>query len=182
MSDSEDRDRIGEMIQSHYPALIRFIRRKWRGEDSAEDLLNDVVERIFRRPELKIPMDVFTAYLYRAVSNRIIDLLRKKPKPRESLDKRLGESGLTLTDLIEDFRFDPEHQLFVKELKEQLKRALVDLKEEERAVVVETEIHGIPFRQLAEQWDIPVGTLLSRKQRALKKMKKFIEKETRRNI
>jgi DNA-directed RNA polymerase specialized sigma24 family protein len=36
-------------------------------------------------------------------------------------------------------------------------------------------MEGRSFRQLSEEWGVPVGTLLARKSRALKKIKKMLD-------
>ena len=53
---------------------------------------------------------------------------------------------------------------------EYLNKALEQLKPSERAIWIATEIEGIPFQELAESWEEPMGTLLSRKFRAEKKI------------
>jgi len=37
--------------------------------------------------------------------------------------------------------------------------------------VIATEFDGRSFRELSEAWEIPIGTLLARKSRALRKVK-----------
>ena len=37
-----------------------------------------------------------------------------------------------------------------------------------------TEIDGFTFRDLAEDWDEPIGTLLSRKSRAVAKLRQLL--------
>jgi len=174
MSPKESRDGMSDYIQKEYPSIIRFIRRKWRGEESADDVLNDVVEKIYRQAEFTVPLDALASYLYRSIRNRIIDLIRGEHPSPMSLDSE-EEDGLSLKSLLQDVRYNPEKQLEEAELKRQLEGALAGLNQAERAVVVETEFHDIPFRILSEDWNIPMGTLLSRKKRALQKMKRYLE-------
>lgn len=176
MSPKESRDGMSDYIQKQYPSIIRFIRRKWRGEESADDVLNDVVEKIYRQAEFTVPLDALASYLYRSIRNRIIDLIRGESHSDLSLDEE-DQEGLSLKNMLEDNRFNPEKQLEEAEWKAQVERALSVLGKAEKALVVETEFHGIPFRILSEDWDIPMGTLLSRKKRALQKMKRYLESE-----
>ena len=46
-----------------------------------------------------------------------------------------------------------------------------------RAVLIATELKGKSFRELSEEWDEPMGTLLSRKSRAVKTLRKLLEEE-----
>jgi DNA-directed RNA polymerase specialized sigma24 family protein len=50
--------------------------------------------------------------------------------------------------------------------------AMDELGAEEKAVILETEFEGKSFHRLAEEWDVPLGTLLARKSRALEKIRK----------
>jgi len=44
----------------------------------------------------------------------------------------------------------------------------------ERAVVIATEIEGFTFKELSEMWDVPLGTLLAQKSRALAKLRESL--------
>jgi DNA-directed RNA polymerase specialized sigma24 family protein len=41
--------------------------------------------------------------------------------------------------------------------------------------LIATELKGKSFRDLSEEWGEPIGTLLSRKSRAVKTLKKLLE-------
>jgi DNA-directed RNA polymerase specialized sigma24 family protein len=51
-------------------------------------------------------------------------------------------------------------------------KAMDELSVGERAVILATEFEGKSFKDLAEEWEIPLGTLLARKSRALDKIRK----------
>jgi DNA-directed RNA polymerase specialized sigma24 family protein len=48
---------------------------------------------------------------------------------------------------------------------------LDSLNKEQRAVIIATEFDDRPFRELSKEWEIPIGTLVARKSRALKKIR-----------
>jgi DNA-directed RNA polymerase specialized sigma24 family protein len=50
--------------------------------------------------------------------------------------------------------------------------AMEGLTEGERAVILATELDGRPFKELAAEWQVPIGTLLARKSRGLEKIRK----------
>ena len=60
------------------------------------------------------------------------------------------------------------------EWRQLLFRALNNLKKEERALVIALEFEEKTYRELAVTWDIPAGTLMARKKRAIKKIKRFL--------
>ena len=57
-----------------------------------------------------------------------------------------------------------------------LSRLMGDLNEDEKKLIVATEINGQTFKDLSRIWNVPVNTLLSRKSRAMAKMQKQIRK------
>jgi DNA-directed RNA polymerase specialized sigma24 family protein len=44
----------------------------------------------------------------------------------------------------------------------------------DQALLIATEIEGYSFAELSELWNVPLGTLLSQKSRALNKVKKAL--------
>ena len=64
-------------------------------------------------------------------------------------------------------------------MRQHLFQAIDSLNDQARAIIIETEFNGRSFRELADQWKIPIGTLLARKSRALKKIRELlIDKQT----
>jgi DNA-directed RNA polymerase specialized sigma24 family protein len=49
------------------------------------------------------------------------------------------------------------------------------LEPKQRAVWIATEIEGYTFKELAAKWEEPIGTLLSRKSRATKILRKLLK-------
>ena len=53
--------------------------------------------------------------------------------------------------------------------------AIDSLSSHERAVWIATELEGATYAELASQWNEPIGTLLSRKSRATKKLQALLQ-------
>jgi len=60
-------------------------------------------------------------------------------------------------------------------MKQKLADAMEELKPDQQAVIMETEFEGVSFEDLSERWNVPIGTLLSRKHRAINKLKQIIK-------
>jgi RNA polymerase sigma factor (sigma-70 family) len=52
--------------------------------------------------------------------------------------------------------------------------AIEDLPEAQREVLVATELEGRSFKELADEWNIPIGTLLARKHRAIRALRETL--------
>lgn len=137
-----------------------------------EDIIADLMLNLFNKADITAGIENLTAYIYRSLHNRLIDRLRKSQKT-VSLDQPLGfdknqhsTNMATFADMLADSGRDLTDQTTAHEVKERLYQALDSLDVKQRAVWVATEIEGYSFRELAELWDQPIGTLLARKHRA----------------
>jgi RNA polymerase sigma factor (sigma-70 family) len=86
----------------------------------------------------------------------------------------LTNTELKLSDVLHDIRYDTFSEVEKNEIREKLFKAIDSLKNEEKALIIATEFEGESFKELSEKWDEPLGTLLSRKSRALNKLKKIL--------
>ncbi len=168
---------VAEFFQEEHGRLVGYVRR-WlddAADQDAEDIVQDVAANVFNRADVTVPIQNLSAYVYQALKNRIVDFIRQR-KPALSLDASAGgENGPALADLVRDEAATVQRGLEKKELYGRLYRALEALKPEDRGIIMATDFDGWTFRELAEEWDVPLGTLLARKGRALKKIRKFLE-------
>jgi RNA polymerase sigma factor (sigma-70 family) len=152
--------------------LVRYVRRQINdaADRDSEDVVQDVLEGILRQLDFDRPIEDLSAYVYRALKNRVIDLFRKK-RDVVSMDAPFdGDEDLSLASLLADAAPDAFDELSGKETLLRAAAVMETLNDDEKAVVVETELHERTFKELAEEWGVPIGTLLSRKSRALAKI------------
>ena len=172
---------LAEFLEGNHHKLVNFVRTKLDDVShmDSEDIVQDVILNILDRPDITAPITNLTAYIFRALKNRIIDEYRRPSNRTQSLDEANIEE-LTLYDIIPDFKYEPEDSYKRDQLREQIYAAISDLPSKEQEVIVETEFNKISFKELSTKLQIPVGTLLARKHRGLKtiqKQLKHIEEE-----
>ncbi|HBF37420.1 MAG TPA: RNA polymerase subunit sigma-24 [Firmicutes bacterium] len=144
-------------------------------EMDIEDLLQDLFINLFNKADISLHIENLAAYIYRSIQNRIIDYLRKKKKTT-SLDEIIVQAdGKTLNDKVFDPDSDVEKALDRQELHEKLYEAINSLEPKQRAVWVATELDEYSFSELAQMWGEPMGTLLARKHRAVKKLQALLK-------
>jgi len=156
--------RIAGFIATEWHRLVAYVRA-WIADTAdrdAEDVVQDVLERMFEKADVSEPIADLSAYLYRSLRNRVIDLYRKP--------KRTAE----LPEEVADLRFDVGEALEQEEASQAMFEAIEDLPEAQREVLVATELEGRSFRELAEEWDVPIGTLLARKHRAIRALRETL--------
>jgi len=69
----------------------------------------------------------------------------------------------------------PEEPALKNEQAEQVRAAIESLSADQQTVVRKRIYEGLKFREIAEELDVPLGTILARMQAALKKLKPFFE-------
>jgi RNA polymerase sigma-70 factor (ECF subfamily) len=153
--------KIQEFFRTEYNRLVRFVRRLIddAADRDAEDIVQDVMLGLFDKADITAPIENLSAYIYRALRNRVTDMFRRK-RDVVSLAELMHKSVEDAADVLEQ-----------KELRESVVKAIDNLSDEQRAVVIATEFEDRSFRELSEEWEIPIGTLLARKSRALQKIK-----------
>jgi RNA polymerase sigma factor (sigma-70 family) len=141
--------------------LVRYVRSliEDAGDRDAEDIVQDVMLSIFDKADVTIPIENLAAYVYQSLRNKVVDIFRKK-KDVVSLEEVVYEAGC-----------DPARAVEKEELVEHIFSAMDFLPPEQRAVLIATEFEGRSYRELSEEWNVPMGTLLARKSRALNKIK-----------
>ena len=154
-------NKISEFFQTEYKRLVRYVRRLIddTAERDAEDIVQDVILNIFDKADIGLPIENLSAYIYQALRNRVVDLLRKRKKT------------LSLSDVIHASPYDTAVEVEKKEIREKLYHAIESLNDEQKTVVIATEFDDRSFRELSEEWGVPIGTLLARKSRAIQKIK-----------
>ena len=108
---------------------------------------------------------------------------------REELRKKKSNKSISLNDLKpgegeDSYRWEesgnrgenPEHQLRHSELSDMLQKCLMELSEEQRAVVIMKEYEGLKFREIAEALNISENTVKSRMYYGLDGLKKILER------
>ena len=153
---------LTEFFSCEWRVLVRTVG-SWLADASewdAEDVVQDVAESLFESADPTAPIRNLSAYVYRALRNRVVDLYRSRRKETACSAEQLeaaagderGEAGIALER---------------RQVRERLFSAIDGLPVEQRAVFLATELEGLKFRELALLWKTPIGTLLARKHRAV---------------
>lgn len=167
---------LDQFFRKEYRKLVNYVRKNLDDryfEASPEDIVQDVALGLIDRLELDVQIGNLTAYFYRSVRNRIIDT-RKKKQRNVSIDSFNGrENGTWLENKVSQ-EFVPEDKAYSDIDPERLQEAILQLRPDEQALIMATEFEHQTYEELSEEWDVPVGTLLSRKHRALSKLYKIL--------
>ncbi|MCK5132350.1 MAG: RNA polymerase sigma factor [Candidatus Sabulitectum sp.] len=164
---------LAEFWERNHHKLVNFVRAKLEDAShmDSEDIVQDVILSLLDRPDITEPITNLTAYVFRALKNRIIDEYRKPNHQIQSLDEP-NHQELSLYDIIPDLKYEPRNSYAREQLRNQIYTAISNLPQEQKQVIIETEFNEVSFKELEKQLNTPIGTLLARKHRGLKKIKK----------
>lgn len=133
--------------------------------DEAEDVLQEVFFQVYKSlSTFEHSKGAFTTWLYRVTVNECINRRRKHRLLTINLEK---VSPLALAD----------HPSFPDQLEDEeaIRQALSRLSEKLRAVVILRYYSGLSYAEIAQILNIPVGTVKSRLDLALKTLRKELE-------
>ncbi|MDC7232808.1 MAG: RNA polymerase sigma factor [Spirochaetales bacterium] len=159
---------MAELLHKQEEPLLSLFLSKTGDSQESRDLLQDLYESVLKNLDSFSAVEDQKAWLFRAAHNKVIDWYRRRDRNRmQSLDKETLESR-SLVDLLVSPDLNLEDRFTRDSLLEALDLAIEALPDKLRRIVVAQALEGQTFRELSEEWGIPVGTLLSRKREALR--------------
>jgi len=168
------------LANRHYANTLNFIYRFVGDHELAEDLCQDTFVRLWRSAPNYRPIAKFTTFLYCIAKNVCLkELARTQKFPLvSSLDEPIFEGTnydlYTLAEEVEDNRYTPEETVLTKELSSKIQEAIASLSTDHRLVFILTEYHGMSYQEVADIVQCPVGTVASRKNAAVRKLRKML--------
>lgn len=139
------------------PRLRRYARALAGDRASADDLVQDTLERAWAKLHLYRRGTDLRAWLFTVMHNVHVNRVRAA-RPTEILDEDMPELAQ---------RAVQGDALAVRDLD----RALARLPDEQRAVLLLVTIEEMSYEEVARTLEIPIGTVMSRLSRAREKMR-----------
>lgn len=163
---SGSHEALNELFRSVQEPLFRYIVSLVRDQHQAEDILQEVFIRIYRKLRWLREPEAFRAWTYQIASREAFRYLNRE---RRWSDQIRDEA--TLTALPAN-----EHE-FPRELIESLPQLVGNLSPASRAVVVLFYLHELSLVETAAVLDIPVGTAKSRLAYGLESLRRTFQRE-----
>ena len=161
---------ISQLVDQHYESVFRFAYRLSGTSHEAEDISQQAFLDAQRKLDTLRDPDKVRAWLFMIVRN----LYRRRIRDRVTR----GEVALeVLADPVDQKRGGDERVERALD-SESLQQVLNELPEEFRSVLLLFYFRELSYREIAEQLDVPIGTVMSRLSRGKKQLRERISPES----
>jgi RNA polymerase sigma-70 factor (ECF subfamily) len=151
------------LFKSHYSSLCAYANGFLKDYDAAEEVVQEVMFRIWTSRETLVIESAVRSYLFRAVRNGCMNVLKhlnirdeyKAFQERQSFDNQPSH----------------EDEMIFSELEQKIREAIDNLPSERRKVFILSRYDGLTYSQIAEKLDISVKTVENQMGKALKTLR-----------
>jgi RNA polymerase sigma-70 factor (ECF subfamily) len=163
-----DQSAFEVVFRAHYAKLANYAQHLVHSADAAEDVVQEVFVTLWAHRDRLATPDNLVAYLYRAVRNRGLNVLRKR---RQVAAWQARQVELEPPESPPADR-DAEHE----EVDRAIKAAAATLPPRSREVFELSRERGLTYRQIAETLGISIKTVETLMSRALKVVRPRLER------
>jgi len=173
LTQSKHRNFEKEMMP-HMAALYNFALRMTGDPDDAKDLVQETYMKAYRFFDKYEQGTNAKAWLFRIMKNSYINRYRKESKEPDKIDyDDVKEFYASVKDAAVDTN-DLQEKIFGNLFEDEVAKALQDLPEDFRTVVILCDIEGYTYEEIADFVEIPIGTVRSRLHRGRKMLQSML--------
>ncbi len=164
-------DRFEKLLSPYIDGLYHFACRLCQSTDDAEDLLQQLLTRLFQKLAELEQVESLRPWLFRSLYNLYVDSYRKQ---------RRMSAVISAEDIPQDEvtkEKDPYEEAELSQNQTIILAAVDQLNSEQRLVLLLHDAEGYTLTELADILQTPLGTLKSRLHRARNRVKELTEME-----
>lgn len=155
---------FGLLVERYQHRLYHALLHVLGSPADAQDVAQDAFVQAFGKLKSYRGESAFYSWLFRIALNAAVSARRKTQRMTTSVDARRELTGTEPADHRPST--EPTHALDVADRQRLVRKALGELPEEFRTVLVMKEMDGMAYDEIAAVCDCPVGTVRSRLHRA----------------
>lgn len=158
------------LFDRHRRGVYNYVLRLCGRRHDAEEITQDVFMRMLKHCRAFRGESRFKSWLWTIATNACRDHLRKRrTKQKHKPQMRATEETLA------DNSTQPEARALTEERAQHVRQALLELSDDERAVVVLRHYENMKFAEIARMLDIPLSTAKSRMRYAFEKLERSLK-------
>lgn len=160
-----DTDSFEVLVRRHEKAIFNLVYRLLGNYDEAAEVAQEVFLSAFKSIHQFRGEANFSTWLYRIGLNHAST---RRKSLQTSQQRHIPLDG---TEVIAEGAVDPAKNVEHKEIQQRVQQALNSLDPEDARIVLLRDLQDIPYEDVAQMLDIPVGTVKSRLHRARQALK-----------
>jgi RNA polymerase sigma-70 factor (ECF subfamily) len=158
-----DQSAFEALFRAFYPTLCALVARRIRSQESAEEIVQDVLLRVWERRATLDPEQSITRYLYRAARNQALNHVKHR-----NIVVRTRE---TVTAFLRPSQPAPEDDLRYQEIATAAEKAIGLLPERCREIFLLSRRGELSYREIATLLGISIKTVETQMGRALSSLR-----------
>jgi RNA polymerase sigma-70 factor, ECF subfamily len=170
----DDAGAFAELVSRWQKPIQRLCTRMTGDTHRGEDLAQETFTRLFAQRKNYQPSGKFSSYVWRIALNLCYDELRRARRRNEASLENEQKDGFTILETQAAPEPGPDGRAVEEESAFLVRRALQQLSEAYRSVVVLRHYEDLKFREIAELLEIPEGTVKSRMAEALTQLSRLL--------
>ncbi len=163
---TQDKDALSELYELTNKSVYGFAYSFLKNPQNAQDVMQEVFIKIYSSASTYESKGKPMAWILTITKNLSLMKIRSD-KRFDSYDKQ-EEDGKYSEEYSEDFSKDSENKIILND-------AMNALSDEERQIVILHAMTGLKHREIAEITELNLSTVLSKYNRAIKKLREFLK-------
>lgn len=164
-------DRFEKLLSPYIDSLYHFACRLCQSTDDAEDLLQQLLTRLFQKLTELEQVESLRPWLFRSLYNLYVDSYRKQRRMSAVISSEDIPQDVVTKDK------DPYEEAELSQNQKIILAAMDQLNSEQRLVLLLHDAEGYTLTELTDILQTPLGTLKSRLHRARNRVKELTEME-----
>lgn len=154
-----DEGAYGRLVAKYQEPLRRHVGKMVRDRQQVDDLVQEAFVKAFGSLESYSPDYAFSTWLYRITTNHTIDYIRKRKLPTFSIDKPIQTRDGELQMELPDTTYRPDRAIVSDQRNAILREAIDGLPPKYHRVIVMRHQQEMTYEEIAEELDLPLGTV-----------------------
>lgn len=172
-----DQTAYADLMERYRESIYFTMLKMVNNADDADDLTIEAFGKAFSRLEQYSPSYAFSTWLFKIASNNCIDFIRKKRIKVTSMDTGVRtDDGEVIYIDAESNTKDPEETIMQKQKVKHMRNLVSQLKPRYRILVEKRYFEELSYEEIAEELDLPLGTVKAQLFRARDFLFKMMEK------
>lgn len=164
------------LLEVFGPRLYGYFYKATGNHHEVEDLLGEISLRLVKQLRNYDHRDRFEPWLFRIAANMVRDRIRRRvSRPRTASLSASDDAGRSLAAGLSSNDESVDSRLLAAEAGEQLNSAMRTLDETTREMVLLRYFGELSFKELADRFHCPLGTVLAKVHRGLRALRKVMD-------